>query len=392
LRLNDLIRVSIRQVLRHRRRYLGVVLAIALGVAGFITIITMGRDLKKNFNKDLDLIGGVTVIKISFNRTSPDQRIEWFRDSSVAALRHLPGVSEVSLVVQSWAHSRKRQRTFGFTFVGVDEAFWDVRGFWPFRGRFFGPEEVHGRKREVVVGRQLATTLFGTQEVEGLNVEIDNEIFQVCGVLGGVTDSTLANCALIPFTTAKDRLAEGILTHLLYVRCFTWDDVTAVAQAIPAAIQQYQSIDQMRVDVAWEALKRVQRVSWWVEFFIYLAITATLLLGGVGIWNVMMAAVRSRTREIGLKKAMGAEDRDILAQFLSEALCLSLGSALIGVILGRVAMEIMGSYIGSHPPEDLFLVGLAMGFLFAVGLGVGAGLYPSIQASRMEVVNAIRYE
>jgi putative ABC transport system permease protein len=115
-------------------------------------------------------------------------------------------------------------------------------------------------------------------------------------------------------------------------------------------------------------------------------------LGGVGIWNVMMAAVVTRTREIGLKKAMGAEDKDILAQFLSEALCLSMGAALLGALMGRIMMEILGYMIGSRPPENLFFMGLALGFLFAVLLGVGAGLYPSLRASRMEVVTAIRYE
>jgi putative ABC transport system permease protein len=393
LRFDDLLRVSIRQVLRHRRRYLGVVLAIALGVAGFITVVTMGRDLKKNFNQDLVLIGGVTIIKLSFTRTALDQRNEWFRDRTIAALRHLPGVSDVTKVALTWGgQTRQRDHLYSFTLLGVDEAFWDVRGFWPLSGKLFGPEEVERRTRECVLGKDLAHTIFGTQEVEGATLEINHEIYRVAGVLGGIYDSTLGNGALLPVTTVQDRIPEPALTHLLYLRCKTWDDVAPVAAAIPATVNNYQSIDQMQVYVSWEGLKRVQRVSWWVEFFIYLAITATLLLGGVGIWNVMMAAVRSRTREIGLKKAMGAQDRDILAQFLSEALCLSLGSAVIGIALSRLATEILGSYIGSRPPEDLFLIGLVMGFLFAVGLGVGAGLYPSIQASRMEVVSAIRYE
>jgi len=134
------------------------------------------------------------------------------------------------------------------------------------------------------------------------------------------------------------------------------------------------------------------RLAWWIQFLIYLATGATFILGGVGIWNVMMAAVVTRTREIGLKKAMGAEDRDILAQFLTEALCLSMGAALLGGLLGRIMTEILGHMIHSRPPEVLFFLGLGLGFLFAVVVGVGAGLYPSLRASRMEVVTAIRYE
>jgi putative ABC transport system permease protein len=182
------------------------------------------------------------------------------------------------------------------------------------------------------------------------------------------------------------------LTNRLYVRCATCDEVEKVFALLPSTVEAHQSANPLRIEVSWEGVRRVQNVYWWIEFFVYLTITCTLILGGVGIWNVMMAAVRSRTREIGLKKAMGAEDRDIMAQFLSEALCLSLGSALVGVAMGFLTVETMGFFIGSRPPEELFFFCLTMGLLFAVVLGVGAGLYPSLRASRMEVVSAIRYE
>ena len=392
MRFDDLLRVSVRQVLRHRRRYWGVVLAIALGVAGFMLVMTMSRDFKKNFNRDLTLIGGVTVIRMHFEDL-PDQRPQWFRTETIAALRHIPGVTDASLMALSGAaHTNWRTRQYFFALLGVDESFWEVRGFWALRGKLFGEPEVEKRQREVVLGTELARRIFGTQEVEGRYMEIDHDLYKVSGLLGGITDSSLANSAFIPITTALDRVPGISPTNRLYLRCLTWDDVKRVAAAVPGVVAAHQSADLLRVDVSWEGLKRVQHVAWWVEFFIYLALSATLILGGVGIWNVMMAAVRTRTREIGLKKAMGAEDRDILAQFLTEALCLSLGSAVLGVALGRLGMEILAHFIGSRPPEDLFLFCFFIGLLFAVFLGVGAGLYPSLQASRMEVVSAIRYE
>ncbi len=212
-------------------------------------------------------------------------------------------------------------------------------------------------------------------------------------MLGGVTDSGLANSAILPITTAEDRLPGRLLADHLYLRCNTWDDVATVAAAIPGIVKSCQSPEELHVEVAWEALKRVQELAWWIEFLIYLATSATFLLGGVGIWNVMMAAVTSRTREIGLKKAMGAEDRDIMAQFLSEALCLSGVAALLGAGLGRILMEILSYMIGSRPPEDLFFYRSDPGYSCSRCLiGVGAGIYPSLRASRMEVVSAIRYE
>ena len=391
MKFNDLMMVSVRQVVRHRRRYLGVVLAIALGVAGFINIITMSREVKRNFNEDLDLIGGVTVIRVSFDN-SRSYRPQWFRDNTLAALSHIKGFKEMSLVAVKNGNTNWHGQQYGFGLLAVDEAFWGVRNFWAQTGNLFGAEAVAGRKRECVLGAELARKVFGTQDVRGKTMEINNELYWISGVLGGVTDSSVANAVFLPLTTASDRLPGRLLTDRLYLRCQTWDDVSSVYAAIPEVIKANQSPEELHVEVSWEGLKRVQQLAWWIQFMIYLAISATFLLGGVGIWNVMMAAVVTRTREIGLKKAMGAEDKDILAQFLSEALCLSMGAALVGGLLGRIMIEILGHVIGSRPAENLFFLGLALGFLFAVILGVGAGLYPSLRASRMEVVSAIRYE
>jgi ABC-type antimicrobial peptide transport system permease subunit len=281
LRFDDLVRVSLRQVVRHRRRYLGVVLAIAVGVAGFISIITMGQDVKKKFNKDLAFIGGVTIIRnvLEFRPQYP-LSFNNFHADTIRAIREIPGVVVASLV--------------GFS---------RIDGFW--KGQ---PE------------------------------------------------------------------------------------VFPVVAAIPKVVQAHQPAKNLLVEVSWENLAHVKQVAFWIEFFIYLAFASTLTLGGMGIWNIMMAAVRTRTREIGLKKAMRAEDRDILAQFLTEALCLSLVAAVIGVALGRILVELLGLWIGMRPPEELFVTCLALSLIFAVALGVGAGLYPSLQAARMEVVSATRYE
>ncbi len=165
-----------------------------------------------------------------------------------------------------------------------------------------------------------------------------------------------------------------------------------VVDAIPRVINFQQPGERVRLEVAWEMLKRVQKIAWWMEVFIYLAIVATLVLGGLGIWNGMMATVKSRTHEIGLKKAIGAKDSDILIQFLGEALFLSLGSALIGIALGRGAIQIVSTILRSSPSEDLFALSVGLSLVFSLFLGLGAGFAPSMMASRMEVVSALRYE
>jgi len=391
LRFDDLVRVSLRQVVRHRRRYIGVVLAIAIGVAGFISIITMGQDVKKNFNEDLAFIGGVTIIR-NVLEFRPQDPVNQFHSDTVEAIQKIPGVSVASLVAFDTIQTFWEGQPEVFGVVAVDEHFWEMRGLGAHTGKLFGPEAVENHQRLAVLGTRQAERLFGTLDVAGRTIELDNDIYTIVGVVEGLRDINLDKSIFVPLTTARDRFHNKVITDRLYVRCATWDDVPVVAQAIPRVVADHQSAQNLLVEVTWENLRHVKRVAFWIEFFIYLAFASTLILGGMGIWNIMMAAVRTRTREIGLKKAMGAEDRDILAQFLTEALCLSMVAAIIGVALGRVLVELLGFWIGMRPPEELFFTCLAFSLVFAVALGVFAGLYPSVQAARMEVVSATRYE
>jgi len=385
-------RISVRQIICHRRSNWGVVLAITLGIGGLITVIMVSGDFKKNLSRDLDLIGGVTVVKAYFdNHLTSRPRV--FSARTLEALHSLPGVQEVSAIALKVGGTiLTTGRLYSFPIIASDEAFWKVRNFWASNGSLFGRDTVTGRKRECVLGQSLAEKIFGHSKGAGLSMEINNEPYRVIGVLGGITDSALAGTAYLPITTLEDRFSGPLMTDCVYLRCATLEDVAPVAGSIIGVVQTYQSNEELRVEVLWEGLKRVQQIFWWTEFFVYIAIGVTLILGGVGIWNVMMAAVRSRTREIGLKKAVGAKDRDIFIQFLSEAMILSLGASLLGIITGLLSVECFSYFIGSQLAEYLFLICIVLGLSFGTLLGIGAGLFPSIRASRMDVVDAVRYE
>ncbi len=366
-------------------------MAITLGTAGLITIFTLGQDVKKNINQDLDLIGGATVIRSFFDNQLASVP-QWFRPTTLQALRNLPGVAHVTSLAFNTTRVYKFDQWCDFPAVGVDEYFWEVRNLWPLAGRLFGVQEIKDRQKVVVLGENLAQRLFRQDAAVGQVLKLENDLYLVIGVLGGLSDPDLASKAYFPLTTLQDRFLKYVVVDRIYVRCQTWDDVAPVAESIPAVVARHQPAEQLKVEVAWAVLKHVRQVAWWVEFFVYLSLSATLLLGGVGICNIMTAAVRSRTREIGLKKAFGAEDRDILAQFLMESLWLSLGAAFLGGILARITIGIIGWLIGHQVSEDLFFIYLGLSFIFAILLGVSAGLYPSLQASRMEVATATRYE
>ena len=390
----DLLRVSAQQTLRQRARYAGVMLAMTIGIVGLIVVISMGRDVKRNLNQDLDLLGGATLIKVYFNPHLPALARTAFRRETLDALRRLPGVSGVSAIALKTEHasSAVRDRRYWFVLVGVDRHFWKANSFTPSAGRLFTPDDIEGRRKVCVLGAELARSIFGEGESIGRLLPIDRDLYEVIGLLADPSIGDRNQWAFIPLTTAQDRVQGLTPVNRLYVRCADWESVRSVAEAVPATVRIGQSAEGLEVEVGWERLRYIQRIVWWIGLFIYVSIVAALCLGGFGILNGMLAAVKARTREIGLKKAMGAADRDILVEFLAEALYLSLGSAVAGIILGRLAIQGISHLLHSPPPEDLFLMCAGFSVVFAVTLGLAAGAYPSIRASRMDVVSAVRYE
>ncbi len=224
MRFNDLVRVSLRQVVRHRRRYIGVVLAIAIGVAGFISIITMGQDVKRNFNEDLTFIGGVTIIRTVLE-PRPDLPLAEFHKDTVQAVRDLPGVSVASLVGLTRLNFFWKGVPDNLSVVAVDENFWKMRNLSAISGTLFPPEAVEQRQRVVVLGKRLAESLFGTLQVAGRTIELGNDIYRVTGIVGGLRDINMEKSVFIPLTTAVDRLSRELVRDRMNERCATWDDV-----------------------------------------------------------------------------------------------------------------------------------------------------------------------
>jgi putative ABC transport system permease protein len=393
----DLMYISLRQVFRNHKRYAGVVLAVMLGTAGLVVLLTMGPEIKKKINGDLDLLGGVTIIRAGFTEAPTEQeRISstgFFYGGVVEALRQIPGVAEASLrATKGSAHVLIGEHKYNFTLFAVDQFFWTTNGLEVETGRLIGKKEVENREKAVVLGQGLAKRLFPGESALGKLIPIDLELFRVIGTVSGIGLGDRTDCAFIPYGVAYERLSGFPPPERINVRCRTWDDVEKVAAEVVSAISSRQPADRLRIEVGWEQVKRIVSISWWIQFLVYLSLCVTFILAGFGIWNSMMSAVQSRTREIGLKKAIGAEDGDIFVQFISEALFLSVGSGLMGIVVGRIAVEIFSKFLHIHPPQNMLILSMLCSVVFSLILGLGGGIYPSLRASRMEVVSAIRYE
>ena len=391
---SDLWRISAREVWRRRRRTGGIALGLMLGTLGFVVILTMGRDVRDHIYRDLDLLGGATLVK---TRVAPEHdrpSTESFSPATLAELRRLPGVRAVSAAALADRPLRLRldDLVLSAPALGVDQHFWDANSFSPVAGRFFGAPEVQRRERICVLGASLAQRLFGDRPAVGAWLRIERDLYQVRGLMESAGGDDRNEFVFLPLTTALDRMPGRPPIDRLYVRCAALPDVEAVALAVPDAIARHQPDLPLRMDVPWVQLRYVRRLLGWMEAFILVAVATTLGLGSLGIWNGMHSAVRARTREIGLKKAMGAEARDIHAQFLAEALCLSVGAALAGGLGARLALAGISRALLSPVPDWLYLGFLLLSLLLSLLLGLVAGYWPARHASRMDAVSAMRDE
>ncbi len=393
--MSDLFRVSLRQVVRQRA--FGVILSIALGITAFIVLAVMGREIRYKVGQDMVLMGGVNVIRVIMDdRQYPGQPIREFFPATVDALRALPGVAIVSRNVwisQFFSLRGEGERSLNVFFIGIDQYYPLVYSVDLITGRFFTDADIDQRRRVCMLGREAARDLYNSpQEALGQLVFLQQDVFEVIGVVSGVMLGDWGKGGFLPYTTMIDRnWGDGKITRL-FVRAISWQDVAPIVKAIPAVVRKHQSAPYLVTLTQEDQLKRVEGMFLWVEALLWLGIAASLMLGGFGIWHGTFAAVRARTREVGLKKAMGGSDTDIMSQFLAEALCKAVAGGIFGIVTGSLLVS-LGAWLLATGFSWSLLVSSSLGsIVFSAVIGVAGGLYPAVQASRMDVVSALRFE
>ncbi len=392
--MSDLVRVSVRQVIRQRG--FGVIFSIALGITAFITLSVLGREIRYNIGQDMVLMGGVNIIDIVMNDVNhPGQPLREFHEKTIGALRQLPGVSTVSTAMwgQQFFSFRTDTTTVNAVFWGIDAYYWETFAATLMAGRFITRADVQEHRRVCVIGWELASSLFGSPEkAVGQMLFLHTDIFEVVGIVGGVMIGDGIRNGYIPYTTATDRGWAGGKVNRLYVRAIGWEDVDALTKSIPSTVTAHQDAPYLSLRTRSEQLERIQGTFMFVEALLWLGIIASLFLGGFGIWYGTFAAVRARTREVGLKKAMGGADKDILAQFLTEALCKSVAGGILGICIGTLCVQLGAYVLGASTSYHLLALSSVGSIAFSALIGVMGGLYPALQASRMDVVTALRFE
>jgi putative ABC transport system permease protein len=408
------LQVALESIAAHKLRAMLTMLGIIIGVAAVLTTMGIGRGAAANITQRIES-QGTNLLTIS-----PGARREGglsqgggtagtLTMGDVRALQDKSVHPHLEFVVPSYsanarlaAGSQNAQEAVN----GVTAEYAIVRNLTVASGRFLEANEVVQQARVVVLGAQLASDLFGNENPIGLTVRINGEPFRVIGVLkkvGGFGPNNPDRQAYVPISVAQGRLFSAprhrgeYTVNAIYVQVMSQDLMDSSQQQIEATLRLRHNLRADQDNDFWifnqaSLLETAQSISQTMTIFLGAIGAVSLLVGGIGIMNIMLVSVTERTREIGLRKAVGAHDGDILLQFLIEALVLCLFGGVIGVILAYGVAFVFGQMpaVGFKvviQPDSLVL---ALGFSLLSGLIFG--IYPAMRATQLDPIMALRSE
>ena len=284
--------------------------------------------------------------------------------------------------------------------VGTTQEFPDIRNWYVERGRYFSPTDQERRAPVCVVGQSVAGALESKSELLHQKLRLGDHSFDVIGVLekkGNLLGQDQDKTILIPYETAIKLYGQAAGDRVLLLA------QAASSEATGVAVLEIERVLRRRHDLATgeandftiqtqdQALDFFEKSSRVATFVLAGVVGISLVVGGIGIMNIMLVSVTERTREIGILKALGARDKDILVQFLAEAVALSTLGGVLGIALGALASQLVTRF-SPLPPASVPLWAAALGFAFSTGVGVFFGMYPAVKAARLQPIEALRHE
>ena len=406
------IQIAWRAIIANTTRSILTALGVIIGVAAVIALTSLGSGATSGITKQFEGLG-TNLLTVSSGQASNERGPSIVRTTTqqtitlgdVEALRNIgENVAGVAPTVQSNAQAKFDATNMNVTVIGTWPDYETVRNSSVERGTWFTNSEVTARKRMAVIGYEVGTDLFGNIDPLGKQFKIGGISFTVIGVLPDKGNSGFGSPntqVFVPLATYQQRLGKqsgsGGETTVQSVSVAAKDK--NVLDQLEGQITDVLSMRHKKSDPAdydfnvanqADALSSVNQITVILNLFLGGVAGISLLVGGIGIMNIMLVSVTERTREIGIRKALGAKPRDILSQFLVEAFVLSVGGGLIGVILGMALAFGVGAVTNITPIIGLSSIALAFGFSAAVGIFFG--YYPALRAAKLDPVESLRYE
>jgi putative ABC transport system permease protein len=427
LKLARNVRLGVKNLLLHKLRSVLTMLGVVFGVGSVVAMLSVGEGASKDAVAQIRKLGSNNIlveaqepVEIAGNSGGQQRRLSMYGiqyDDVTRAQETIPGVERVVPAKTIRKQGRLGDRVEELRLVGTTPAWFDLVPRDTLAGRTLGLQDMTGFNDVVVLTESGARKLLATRETVGNRVRIGGASFQVIGIIrseggttgggrrggGGLATPDQDVDAYVPLPVMRERFGdifveissggmtrEDVQLHQLIVEVADLDDVPQVAAALERMFQTYHSSVDYKMTVPLSLLEEAEATKRRMNIVLGSIAGISLLVGGIGIMNIMLASVTERTREIGIRRAIGARRRQIIGQFLIETLVLSTAGGLIGIGLGALFPQIIQWRAGMPVSTEPWMLGLSVGISMFVGIVFG--LYPAVRAANLDPIQALRHE
>ena len=411
MNITSSIRIALRALRVNKLRSSLTMLGIIIGVAAVIVMISIGGGAQARVEEQIKSLGSNLIIVLPGSVTSGGVRMgagsrsSLTEDDAHAIQREIAEVQAAAPALRGTGHVVAGNNNWSTVFYGVNLEYFEARNWVIASGRGFEPAEITGSGKVLLLGETVARNLFGDSDAIGQTVRVRKVPMQVVGVLERKGQSLQGqdqdDVILMPISTARNRVLGGNLAKVrsvgsISIKVREGANLTEAESEIRSLLRQRHRLQQRGQDDDFtlrnlaEVLSAQEESSRIMTLLLAAVASVSLLVGGIGIMNIMLVSVTERTREIGLRMAVGARGHDILTQFLVEAITLAVIGGLLGVVLGMGGSYAISELAGWRISISPQAVALAVAFAFVIG--VFFGFYPARKAARLNPVEALRFE
>ena len=407
MRIQNVLRIAIKAIRRNKIRSGLTMLGVIIGVASVIAMIALGSGARASIDQQIQSQGTnvIFVSSGSFGRPGGGAvrggagTVTTLTLDDAKAIAELPVVTRVSPMVRGRAQVIAADQNWNTSVEGGNEDYLAIRNWSLASGENFTARDVLVAEKVCLLGDTVVRNIFPDQDPVGQVIRVKNLPFRVLGVLApkgqGQFGQDQDDLIIAPYTTIQKKLLGITYIQQVYVSAASSDQVEQAAVQITRLMRQRHRVtnpdeDDFTVRTVEEmAATRVQMANTMTGLLMSVA-SVSLLVGGIGIMNIMLVSVTERTREIGLRMAVGARTRDILRQFLAEAVSLSVVGGIMGIALGVLVSQVMTWRLGW--PTSITSASILVAFAFAGAVGIFFGYYPAHKAANLDPIDALRYE
>ncbi|MDP8201280.1 MAG: ABC transporter permease [Candidatus Tenebribacter burtonii] len=405
MKWNRIQKIALQSIMKNKMRSILTSLGIIIGVCSVIVMVAVGQGSQAQIEKQINSLGTNLLMVFpgisnqgGVNRGAGSRNKMKLSDCE-AILEEAVHVKYVSASVRSGGQIIGGTGNWNSSVEGVSEQFLDIKDWDLESGEFFTAKDVKYKKKVAVLGKTVADELFPDMEAVGEKIRINNTPFTVIGVLEEKGQTGMGNdqddTILAPATTVLTRLKGKDKINMIYVSANSLEEIDAAQSEVEEIMRREHDIDygdddDFMIRSQTEITKMASETSETLTLLLAAIAGVSLIVGGIGIMNIMLVSVTERTREIGIRLSIGARSRDVLTQFLAESITLSFIGGIIGILLAVGISLFMNNFTGIYTIINPTIVFLSMAFSAAVGIFFG--YYPARKAANLNPIDALRYE